>query len=110
MKVTQNIQQASESYIKYYYYSVPEISQLIPSSGPTTGGTEVYIKGRQMYPFQVSDLYIDNTTFVKFGPGHYVRAELINTTYAKVYSPASLTEGPVPVEVSFHSIDVISNN
>lgn len=56
-----------------------------------------------MYPFQYTDLYIDNTTFVKFGPGHYVRVQLINTTYAKVISPPSLTEGSVPVEVTLQN-------
>lgn len=105
MKVTQNVQQSTLTTIDYYYYSVPEISQLVPNSGPTTGGTEVYIKGRQMYPFQISNLDIINTTYAMFGTGHYMKATLINTTHAKVISPPSLTEGPVVVEVSYFSIN-----
>jgi len=100
LKVTQNIQQSSHSAIDYYYYSVPEISQLVPNSGPTTGGTQVHIKGRQMYPFQTSNIDVTNTTWVRFGEKK-VRAQLVNTTHTLVVSPAVLYEGPATVEVSY---------
>jgi len=53
-----------------------------------------------MYPFQTSNIDIANTTFVRFGDKK-VKATLLNTTHAIVYSPAALYEGPATVEVSF---------
>lgn len=108
LKVTQNVQQSTWSSIHYFYYSVPEISILVPESGPTSGGTQVYIQGRQMYPFQTSNLDIANTTFVRFGK-YKVKGTLINTTHALCTSPASYSEGKVPVEITFNDQEYTSN-
>jgi IPT/TIG domain. len=99
LKVTQNLQQATESYIAYYFYTPPEISELIPNRGPNTGGTFVYIKGKMLHPFKNSNPDFYNTTFVSFGKDIIIRVKLINNTHASIVTPPTSGEGPRAVEV-----------
>ena len=109
LRVSQNDQQYSISKIRYYYHTVPEVSALTPKEGPTAGGTEVYIQGRQIYPFQDVDTEFHNTTFARFGTDNYVKLELINRTHAKAISPPSASGSPVPVEITFNNQEWTSN-
>ena len=103
LRVTQNNQQYSGTKVNYYYHTVPEISVVTPYEGPTSGGNEVYIVGRQMYPFQGANVEFENSTFAKFGNDYYTKLELINRTHARTYAPSSVSASPVPVEVTFNN-------
>ena len=93
------MQQLSISSFNFYYYSEPEISELIPNKGPNTGGTLVYLKGKMLYPFKATQIDITNSTFVKFGDTYMSEVNLINNTHCSVFSPPSYLNTPVPVEV-----------
>ena len=111
LRVSQNNQQYTRTKIHYYYHTVPEISSLFPDEGPITGGNEVYIRGRQMQPFQYSndELYYQNTSFVRFGPDHVSRLEIINRTHIRTLAPPSASASPVVVEISFNNQEWTNN-
>lgn len=97
--VTQNIQQASETWVPFYYYDFPEITQLVPNKGPNTGGTNVTIYGKSLHPFKVTQLNISNTTMCKFGETYFTPITLVNQSVAYTVSPATYSDIPLKVEV-----------
>mmetsp|Transcript_16566 Transcript_16566/g.14377 ORF Transcript_16566/g.14377 Transcript_16566/m.14377 type:complete len:108 (-) Transcript_16566:9-332(-) len=105
LTVSFNRQQPTATWIKYWYYTFPEISELIPNKGPCSGGTLVDIKGKMLSPFKVSHPDFYNTTFVRFGyPGRQnIRVNLTNNTHARVISPSYPHPGRVPVEITFNN-------
>lgn len=102
--VTQNIQQASETMVPFYYYDFPEITQLVPNKGPNTGGTNVAIFGKSLHPFKVTQLDITNTSMCKFGENYIQPLQLVNQTVAYTLSPATYSDIPLPVEVNEYFI------
>ena len=100
--VTQNIQQASETMVPFYYYDFPEITQLVPNKGPNTGGTNVAIFGKSLHPFKVTKLDITNTSMCRFGENYIQPLELVNQTVAYTVSPATYNDVPLRVEITFN--------
>jgi len=110
LRVSQNNQQLTPTEINYFYHAVPEISALVPNEGSISGGTEVYIRGKQMNPFLDADISYENTTFAKFGQDQYVRLELINKTHAKAIAPPVASAVPVTVEITFNNQEWTNNH
>jgi len=104
LRVSQNGQQYTTTKIDYYAHAIPQITSLLPNEGPISGGTVVYIRGRQMAPFQSFEpnLNYQATTFARFGD-HVVRAEIVNTTHIKAVAPSIISPMPVIVEITFNN-------
>lgn len=109
IRVTLNDQQYTSDRVHYFYTATAEVSQLIPNEGAISGGTDVWIMGRQMFPFEQADVQFGNTTFARFGPDKYMPLELVNSTHAKTTSPPSSTPSSVPVEITFNNLEWTDN-
>ena len=77
----------------------PRVQSLLPSSGPTLGGSRVFLVGEG---FLGGD---DGTRLCRFGGWGGVEAHVINDTRAACVAPAAAAEGAVPVQISSNAQD-----
>ena len=84
-------------------YLTPRVQTLLPSSGPTLGGSRVLLIGEG---FLVGD---DGTRLCRFGGWGRVEAHVINDTRATCVAPAAAGEGAVPVQINSNAQDFSAN-
>ena len=104
--VTQNDQQFTHNHHKYYYYNWPQIKQLVPAHGPESGGTKVYLKGSNFFPFKEILDEADNSkdTYCGFMTLKIkVRAVVENSTHAYCIAPSSYYFRQTHVEISLNA-------
>ena len=100
--ITQNAQQITKPVQSYYYYAIPQISDLIPNGGPMSGHTKVKVIGLNMFPLNsVKGLHVQKTSFFKFGK-IYTKSILEKKNYDFAFSPPSLIPTKVLVQVKIY--------
>ena len=74
---------------KFGYTVPPNISGILPSTGPATGGTVVTITGSRL----------TGASLVLFGSKPGTKLTVLSATQVRVTTPASTVSGPLPVRV-----------
>ena len=102
--VSLNRQQATKDDFYYWYYSSPQVSELLPNYGPNSGGNEVEVRGSNFLPFNfVTDIDNSNDTFCDFKGIRKVRAYVKNSTKLICEAPESYIIEKTVVEVTLNN-------
>ena len=100
IEVTTNGVDYSEDMVQYRYYASPAVSHVVPSSGPTEGGTVVSVYGRN---------FIDSDSLnCRFGNDSVVSGRWVSSDRVECEMPA-LSAADVSIEITNNGMDYTSN-
>ena len=100
VEVTTNGVDYSEDMVQYRYYASPAISHIVPSSGPTEGGTVVSVYGRN---------FIDSDSlYCRFGNDSTVAGRWVSSDRVECQT-SSMVASNVVVEVTNNGFDYTAN-
>ena len=101
VEVTTNGADYSEDMVQYRYFASPAISHVIPSSGPTEGGTVVSVYGRN---------FVDSDTlYCRFGNSTSVLGRWISGDRIECTTP-SMVAGDIVISMTNNGVDYTTTN
>ena len=103
VSVSLNGQDYSGAAYVFTAYLTPRVQTLLPSSGPTLGGSRVLLIGEG---FLVGG---SDTRLCRFGAWGGVEAHVTSDTRATCVAPAAAAEGAVPVQINSNAQDFSAN-
>ena len=99
IEVTTNGVDYSEDMVQYRYYASPAVSHVVPSSGPTDGGTVISVYGRN---------FIDSDSLnCRFGNESVVSGRWVSSDRVECESPKQYT-GRLTLKIANNGVDYVS--
>ena len=86
----------------FYYYEQPQITKIIPLSGPLEGGNEVALLGSGFEPLK-GIISIDEYAWCDFQGVGITQAKVMNQFKAVCIAPSTQTSGKVKVWLSINN-------
>lgn len=109
--VSLNGQQNSKDRVDYWYYNWPQVVEVVPNYGPTSGGNRVVLRGNNFLPFDYKeDIDNSNDTFCNFEGIGLVKAYVLNSTKIFCEAPPNYVTPSSIVEVTLNNQEFTDDN